>query len=132
MGQRTVRHAVALIGLEATCTLPRQGQVPKCFGGGSRTSKDRYGPADVSALLPNAGWLSSHVRPHQREVCSHFGRGDAAARLNPYPADYRPAFASSLLLYPLPYQVLLRLPLLSEGSRATGLPRSAGGTVRVV
>ena len=69
MKQRTAKHAVDLIGLEATCTLREQSRLPKCLGGGSRTSKDRYGPADVSALLPNAGWLSSHVRPHQREVC---------------------------------------------------------------
>ena len=32
--------------------------------------------------------------------------------LNPYPTDYRPAFACSLLLYPLPCQVVLRLPFL--------------------
>ena len=132
MAQRTARHAAALIGLEGACTLPEQSQLPRGLDGGSRTSQNPYGSGDLSASLPKAGWLSCHVRPHQREVCSHFGRGDAAARLNPYPADYRPAFASSLLLYPLPYQVLLRLPLLSEGSRATGLPRSAGGTVRVV
>jgi hypothetical protein len=53
----------------ATCTLREQSQLPKCLGGGSRTSKDHYSPADISALLPNAGWLSSHVRSHQREVC---------------------------------------------------------------
>src|SRR5438445_8744104 len=69
MKQRTVKHAVNLLGLEATCTLPEQSRLPMGFGGGSRTSKDRCGPADISALLPNAGWLSSHVRPHQREVC---------------------------------------------------------------
>ena len=64
----------SLIGLEAACTLREQSQLPMCFGGGSRTSKDHYGPADISALLPNAGWLSSHVRPHQREV-SPLARG---------------------------------------------------------
>ena len=64
-----LRHAVNLIGLEDTCTVREPSQLPMCLGGGSRTSKDRYGPADVAALLPNAGWLSSHVRPHQREVC---------------------------------------------------------------
>ena len=69
MKQRTVKHAVNLLGLEATCTLPEQSRLPMGFGGGSRTSKDRYDPAVISALLPNAGWLSSHVRPHQREVC---------------------------------------------------------------
>ena len=55
MKQRTVKHAVNLLGLEATCTLPEQSQLPMCFGGGSCTSKDRCGPADISALLPNAG-----------------------------------------------------------------------------
>ena len=74
MKQRTVKHAVNLIGLEATCTVRGQSQLPKCFGGGSRTSEDPYGPADISALLPKAGWLSSPVRPHQREVCSLAGR----------------------------------------------------------
>jgi hypothetical protein len=68
MKQRTAKHAVSLISLEAPCTLPGQSRLPKCLGGGSRTSKDHYGPADISALLPNAGWLSSPVRPHQREV----------------------------------------------------------------
>jgi hypothetical protein len=111
MKQRTVKHAASLIGLEAACTLRQQSRLPKCLGGGSRTSKDRYSPADSSALLPNAGWLSSHVRPHQREVCSLSG-GVMSQALNPCPADYRPAFACSLLLYPLPYQVVLRLPFL--------------------
>src|SRR5262245_2284708 len=48
-------HAVNLLGLEATCTVREPSRLPMCFGGGSRTSKDRYGPADISALLPNAG-----------------------------------------------------------------------------
>jgi hypothetical protein len=69
MKQRTAKHAVNLIGLEATCMLREQSRLPKCLGGGSRTSKDHYGPADISALLPNAGWLFSHMRSHQREVC---------------------------------------------------------------
>ena len=30
-------------------------------------------------------------------------------RLNPYPADYRPAFACSLILYPPPRGLLLRV-----------------------
>jgi hypothetical protein len=55
MKQRTAKHAVNLIGLEATCTVREQSRLPMCFGGGSRTSKGRYGPADSSALLPNAG-----------------------------------------------------------------------------
>jgi hypothetical protein len=55
MTQRAVKHAVNLLGLEATCTVRRQSQLPMCFGGGSRTSKNHSGPADISALLPNAG-----------------------------------------------------------------------------
>jgi len=49
------------------------------------------------------------------------GQGDVAVWLNPYPADYRLAFACSLLLYPLPCQVILRLPLLSVGQQGNGL-----------
>ena len=55
MEQRAAEHAVNLLGLEATCTVRRQSQLPICFGGSSRTSKNHYGPADISALLPNAG-----------------------------------------------------------------------------
>jgi hypothetical protein len=69
-----VKHAVYRPGPEVTCTLPEQSQLPKCLGGGSRTSKDPCGPADLSALLPNAGWLSCHVRSHPREV-SPLARG---------------------------------------------------------
>src|SRR5438067_1554813 len=108
MKQRTVKHAVNRIGLAATCTVREQSRLPRCFGGGSRTSKDPCGPADISALLPNAGWLFSPVRPHQREVCRLSPRGDVAGRLNPYPAHYRPAFACSLLLYPPPHRLTLR------------------------
>ena len=64
-------------------------------------------------------------RPHQQASCRHllclpsqllrrsraetpegsqpaFAEGDLTRRLNPYPSDYRAAFASSLLLYPQP------------------------------
>jgi hypothetical protein len=109
MAQRTARHAAALIGLEGACTLPEQSRLPTCLGGGSRTSKDHYGAADFSALLPNAGWLSCHVQPHQREVCTLAG-GVMSLPLNRYPPYYRAAFACSLLLYPLFYQVPLQVP----------------------
>jgi hypothetical protein len=39
------------------------------FGGGSGTSKGRCDLANISASLPNAGWLTVHARRHQREVC---------------------------------------------------------------
>jgi hypothetical protein len=132
MKQRAVKHAVNLLGLEATCTVRGQSQLPKCFGGGSHTSKDRYGPADISALLPNAGWLSSPVRPHQGEVCSLSGGVMLPYRLNPYPAHYRPAFACSPFLYPLPCQVILRLPLLSGSQQGNGLTTFRRRNSRVV
>ena len=113
-----------LIGREATCTLPRQCQLPKCFGGGSRTSKDRYSPADIAALLPNAGWLSSHVRPHQREVGPLAGGVMSQPLSGPLQASLR------LLPLPLPAALSghLTIPLAVTDSRATGLPRSASGT----
>ena len=118
------------MALRATCTVREQSRLPKCFGGGSRTSKDRYGPADIAALLPNAGWLSSPVRSHQREVCTLSGgvllpHGSTPIRS----ITGRPSLTPSLL-YPLFCQVILRLPWLSKDSRTTGLPRSAGGTRR--
>src|SRR5436305_1653647 len=63
------RNTSCPLFLRPTGTLREQSQLPKCLGGGSRTRKDRYDPAVISALLPNAGWLFSHVHPHQREVC---------------------------------------------------------------
>jgi len=96
MEQRAARHAVHLLGLEATCTVRRQSQLPKCFGGGSRTSKDRYGPADISALLPNAGWLSSPVHPHQGEVCPLSGGVMSPGGSTPVrPATGRPSLPPS-------------------------------------
>jgi hypothetical protein len=132
MAQRATKHAADLIGLEGACTLPGQSRLPKCLGGGSRTSKSPYGPADISALLPDAGWLSCHVRPHQREVGALAG-GVMSLTLNPYPPCYRAAFACSLLLYPLPCQVPLQVPFRCKPRRrTTGLPRSAGETGLVV
>jgi len=83
-------------------------------------------------LLPNAGWLSSPVRPHQREVCSLSGGVLSPARLNPYPACYRPAFACSPFLYPLPSQVILRFPWLSGAQQSNGLTTFRRRNSRVV
>jgi len=128
MKQRTVQHAVNLIGLEATCTVRGQSQLPKCFGGGSRTSKDRCGPADFSALLPNAGWLSSPVRSHQGEVCPLSGRVMSPAGSTPI----RPITGRRSLPPPSCTRCPVRSPYDSPcchaDSRTTGLPRSAGGT----
>ena len=51
--------------------------------------------------------------------------------LNPYPSDYRTAFASSAIPYPSPHRLALRLAF--PCGRTTGLPRSvthAAGRVR--
>jgi hypothetical protein len=82
--------------------------------------------ADLSALLPQVGWPTVHVRQHQREVCRLSPRGDLAWRRNPYPAHYRPAFACSLLLYPPPSRLALRhaFPAGRPTRKTTGLPRS--------
>src|SRR5262249_59709109 len=87
--------------------------------------------ADMSALLPWSVGQGSLVTEDQREVCRLSPWGDVAARLNPYPAHYRPAFACSLLLYPPPPGLALRLavPTGHPGGGTTGLPRSAGVTV---
>src|SRR5262249_60556704 len=39
------------------------------IGGGSSTSPSHCGPADISASLPNAGWLTFPARQHPGEVC---------------------------------------------------------------
>ena len=121
-----MKHAVCLPGHEATCTLHEQSRLPKCFGGGSRTSKDRYGPADISALLPNAGWLSSPVHPHQGEVCPLSGGVMSPGGSTPVrPATGRPS---------LPPSSFTRSPIgspcdsLSPKGGATGLPRCAAET----
>jgi hypothetical protein len=41
---------------------------------------------------------------------------------NPYPADYRPAFACSLVFYPLPHQGRLRGPYPKGRQRAYHVP----------
>src|ERR1051326_8549371 len=89
--------------------------------------------ADISALLPQSVGQGSLVTEDQREVCRLSPRGDVAGRLNPYPAHYRPAFACSLLLYPPPPGLALRLafPAGLPAGEPTGLPRSAGVTAWV-
>jgi hypothetical protein len=115
--------------LRATCTLREQCRLPICLGGGSCTSKDRYSPADISALLPNAGWLFSHVRPHQREVGTLAGGVMSPQGSTPIrPITGRRSLAPSSFT-----RCPLRLPCGSpscgvQHRKTTGLPRSAGGT----
>ena len=83
---------------------------------GSRTSKERYTPADISASLPQVGLLTVHVGQHQREVC-RLSRGvmsqplsdplQIGLRLLPPPL---PAASSASLASCFPVRQLLVLP----------------------
>jgi hypothetical protein len=82
-------------------------------------------------------------RPHQQRSCCHLlclpsrlvrrsraetPEGSQPAFAwggNPYPARYRPAFASSLVLYPPPRRLTLRRAY--PRGRTTGLPRCIAG-----
>jgi hypothetical protein len=101
-----------------------QSQLPRGLDGGSRTSKDDCRPADISASLPKAGWLSCHVCPHQREVCPLSGGMMLQPLSAPLPGGLR------LLPPPLPAAPSghLAAPLPGHTRRATGLPRSPCGT----
>jgi hypothetical protein len=63
------------------------------FGGGSSTSKGRCDLANISASLPNAGWLTVHARRHQREVCPVARGGDVPTPIRPITG--RPSLAPS-------------------------------------
>ena len=83
-------------------------QRPSAVGG--RTSSADF----CRHLLASLKWFARFSRDERPEGSQPaFAWGDLARRLNPYPTDYRAAFASSLILYP-PSR---RRPL------AAGLPR---------
>jgi len=102
------------------------------FGGGSSTSKGLADPADRSASLPNAGWLTVHARRHQKEVCP-LSRGVMSQPLSGLlPAGLR------LLPPPIPAVLLghLTIPLavgVQQGNGLTTFRRwnSMGGLGRV-
>src|SRR4051794_25180116 len=74
-------------------------------------------------FAPRVSWprLSRDGRPQGSQP--GFPWGDVARWLNPYPLDYRAALACSLILYPPPRGLALRLAV--PCGRTTGLPRSA-------
>ena len=69
-----------------------------------------------ACLLGRFAKLSRAERPEGSRPA--FAWGDVARCSTPIRADYRPAFAFSLLLYPLPHRRVLRLPTLAGGHRA--------------
>src|SRR5262245_35031376 len=64
--------------------------------------------ADISACLPESVGQGSLVTEDPREVCPLARGVMSPGRLNPYPAHYRPAFACSLIPYPLSLRLTLR------------------------
>src|SRR5436190_16257168 len=69
MKQRTAKHAVDLIGREAHLHVTRTEPAPEMPRWWQPHQQGPLRSRRQFCLLPNAGWLSSHVRPHQREVC---------------------------------------------------------------
>src|SRR5260370_6925935 len=115
-----LRHAVVCLGLAANLYVTAWEPTTEP----SEAAPARaWRPADISALLPQVGWPILHVRQHQREVCQLSPWDEIARPRLPYPPDYRAAFAYSLLLYPPPLRLALRLAF--PRGEATGLPRSA-------
>jgi len=81
-------------------------------------AKGHYTPADLSASLPESGWLTLSRPPTPQGSLPAFAWGDVAWRRNPYPTHYRPAFAFSLISYPQPRRLVLRLAFPEGGLRA--------------
>jgi hypothetical protein len=66
-------------------------------------------PKTLLCAALRRGIASILVKKDPAEVSPLSRRMMSAHRLNPYPPRYRPAFASSALLYPQPHQPSLRL-----------------------
>ena len=103
--------------------------VPAFLGVGGRTSSRMVSGVTrlrrvcrhLLSLLSRFAKRSRDERPDGSRLA--FAWGDVAWRLNPYPPHYRPAFASSILLYPQPHRLALRFAF--PCGETTGLPRSA-------
>src|SRR5262245_63769223 len=108
-----LRDAVAPLALGSTWTVLRQSRRPK-IGGGRTTGV----AARVRSALPP---LPVGCRSPSANTRGKSARFRAGRSRHPYPAHYRPAFASSLVLYPPPHRLALR-PAYPRG-RTTGLPR---------
>src|SRR5205807_7028197 len=109
MKQRTLKHAVNLLGLEAHLHVTRTEpapDVPRWWQphqqGPLRSRRHFCFAAQCRLAVLSRASTPEGSRPA-------FAWGDVAGQLNPYPAHYRPAFACSLLLYPPPHRLALRL-----------------------
>ena len=108
-----------------TCTILVWGQ--RAEHAGDRTSSE----AAVICSVSQVGWSDGLVRRHPREV-SPLARGVISpGGLNPYPPDYRAAFASSLILYPPSHRRTLRWAYPKGGRRAYHVPWMNHGWFRL-
>src|SRR3954463_2197744 len=107
-----LRSAVAPLALGSTWTVLRQSRRPK-IGEGRTTGA----AARVRSALPPEPVGCRFTSANTRGKSARFRAG---YYLNPYPARYRPAFASSLVLYPPPRRLTLRRGHPRGG--ATGFP----------
>src|SRR3954451_8402650 len=112
-----LRDAVAPLVLGSTWTVLRQSRRPK-IGEGRTTGV----AARVRSALPPEPVGCRFTSANTRGKSARFRAG---YYLNPYPARYRPAFASSPVLYPPPHQLALQRAC--PRGRATGLPRCIAG-----
>lgn len=91
IGQRTCHSTrLSALALTTTCTLLRESQQRNRR---KPHQQEHCAPTDISALLPQVGLLTAHVRQHQREVCRLSPRSDVATPIRPI--TDRPSLAPS-------------------------------------
>ena len=112
------QDAVAPLALGSTWALLAAGPATDVTSdGGSSTSERALRPRHH--LHHCLRRLADASRPPTPQGSLHaFAWGDVATRLNPYPARYRPALAFSLISYPQPHRLVLRLAFPKGGLRA--------------
>src|SRR6202035_2449111 len=119
MKQRTAKHAVNLIGLEGHLHGTRTEPAPEMLRWWQPHQQGPLRPRRQFCIAAQ-GQLAVLSRAFIPEgSLPPFGWGAVAGWLKPDPAHYRPAFASSLLLYPQPRRLALRLAF--PRGEATGL-----------
>src|ERR1700694_823187 len=88
IGQRTLDSTrLPALALPTTCTLLRGSQHTESLEAAPARA---LRSADISALLPQVGLPTVHVRQHQREVCRLSPRGDLAIKAQPLSGPLQP------------------------------------------
>jgi hypothetical protein len=126
------RPVLCTQSVPARGVLLNQNTPARYFAGANNQSALRM-PAGLLEAAPARPLRSANISASPPEVvCLRFTCADTRGKsapfragycCNPYPPHYRTAFASSLLLYPQPHRLLLRVAF--PDGRTTGLPRSS-------